>query len=368
MNKKISCSVLIIFCVLVALFGKVIRHTVMENVLVNNGIGWSFIKYINNNDSKFAFTLNDSNAEDTASAEDNSIFIFDKINFLGLSTYYQFEIYISIIFNILIFILLYKHKKSYTLGESFIILMSVVALNIFSFCLAKEPIQMIYFFLIYAILFSKNSEKNKFVKCILIFILSTITFRNYYIIMIFYMILIYFLIKMLLSRIKKIKFVHMLFIIFTIFASFVFLLITINVINPSAFDELLRVRLRTSDAKTDIHAILVSKNIFLFSLNYILTIIRMLIPAELLLLGPKYYVFIFYQIIVSGVVLKNIKNIRYIDYTHKIALIVFLSFILGSATFEPDFGSWIRHETVLFPVLLYLIQPISNNDEVNLKC
>ena len=36
---------------------------------------------------------------------------------------------------------------------------------------------------------------------------------------------------------------------------------------------------------------------------------------------------------------------------HLLALSVFTAYILGSFLFEPDFGSWVRHEAATFPVL-----------------
>ena len=41
---------------------------------------------------------------------------------------------------------------------------------------------------------------------------------------------------------------------------------------------------------------------------------------------------------------------------------IYYAFLLGSATFEPDFGSWIRHEAVLFPILLILMDAIKEKE------
>ena len=36
------------------------------------------------------------------------------------------------------------------------------------------------------------------------------------------------------------------------------------------------------------------------------------------------------------------------------SLLYYLGFLCGSATFEPDFGSWVRHEAAIAPVLFIL--------------
>ena len=367
MKKKIDFSMLILFCIIAAFIGKVVRYTIMENVLVNNGIGWSYLKYLDNHNTHFGLTITNSNTSDIVNASDNSVFFFDKINFFDIKDYYQFEIYISIIFNIIIFYLIYKYKKKYTTGESLFIIMSVAVLNIFSFCLAKEPVQMLFFIILFCILKSKRSDNDKFIKCLLVFLLSALFFRNYYLIMIYYMFIIYYFIKWYLLRKNKIHNIHIIILLLLLLFSYLVLLYVAKFIDADSFNELLRVRQRTSLSKTDIRSLFASSNLFLFSLNYLITILRMLFPIELLLFGPKYFIYVFYQIIITIVIIRIIKNIHIVDSTYRIAFIIFFSFVLGSAAFEPDFGSWIRHESVLFPILIYLIQPIYKKESV-IKC
>ena len=42
-------------------------------------------------------------------------------------------------------------------------------------------------------------------------------------------------------------------------------------------------------------------------------------------------------------------------YTRTIALYTYLAFLLCSAMFEPDFGSWLRHQSVAFPIIIYIL-------------
>ena len=61
-------------------------------------------------------------------------------------------------------------------------------------------------------------------------------------------------------------------------------------------------------------------------------------------------------------VIKVTLNYKKISDIRRISLYIYFAFLLGSATFEPDFGSWIRHEAVLFPILLILMDINKHND------
>ena len=41
--------------------------------------------------------------------------------------------------------------------------------------------------------------------------------------------------------------------------------------------------------------------------------------------------------------------------TRTAALYLYLAFLLCSAAFEPDFGSWIRHQGVALPIILLIL-------------
>ena len=128
----------------------------------------------------------------------------------------------------------------------------------------------------------------------------------------------------------------------------------VKLVSPSHFNELIRVRLRTSSAASDMRAIFKTNNLVVFTLDYLIMIIRMMLPVELLKLGPKYAVYTLYQILISGIVFNNLRNVRNISTSRRIALFIYIAFLMGSAAFEPDFGSWIRHEAVLFPIFMII--------------
>ena len=121
----------------------------MKETLVLPGIGWGMLERVNNDTYKFGLTIKDSDNDSTVSnATANAGFIFSKLNVFHLvNSYYGYEILISIVWNIIILLMIVSLKKSYYLWEMLFVLASVAVLNIFDFCLAKEPIQMLYFIL-----------------------------------------------------------------------------------------------------------------------------------------------------------------------------------------------------------------------------
>lgn len=64
--------------------------------------------------------------------------------------------------------------------------------------------------------------------------------------------------------------------------------------------------------------------------------------------------------------IKTIRQYNSITSNRRIAVAIYLAFLLGSATFEPDFGSWVRHEAVLFPIYLIMAgYKVEENEDEN---
>ncbi|MBR3161930.1 MAG: hypothetical protein IKF19_04290 [Bacilli bacterium] len=368
MKKNFNVGVVIIFCIIVIFFGKIVRHTVMNETLVKTGVGWYLVDNINSGNVHYGLTIKDSETnESDSSATMNASYIYSKINFLKLAeTYYEYEILISIIWNFILLIIISKLKKTFNFFETIFIVLSVAVLNIFDFCLAKEPIQMLYFILMYLLLISNKSIKTKTIGSFLIYILCFLTYRNYYILMAGFFVFIYYLYKLLLSKIKKINKKHIFLILISIFICYYSFLYVIKIYDIASYNELLRVRLRTSSAASDMSALFNSTNLFIFTLDYIFMLIRMLIPLELIKLGPKYFIYIVYQIFITYIFIKNIIDINKINKMRRIALFIFIAFLMGSAAFEPDFGSWVRHEAVAIPIV-FIIQNIKRIDNKETK-
>lgn len=352
-NKK-SFNIDIIFgmfLILIAI-GKVIRYTIMKSVLVDTGIGHHFIDSILYGTGGISLFDSDNM---TGDAVGNAVVIFRLINFFKITTYGGWEIYISIIWNLIILGILLGIRKKLNWKQFIFIALSIIVLNIFDFTLAKEPIQMLYFIAIYYVLYSKNrNTKFKYIATLGIIVFSAISFRVYYFLIIMFMILVQVLFKIFIFKKEHVK-IKDIIIMLLIIASFYCIFLNImKVVMPNEYAELIRVRTRSSSAASDMRNIFKSTNLIVFSLDYLIMLIRMLFPVELLILGVKYVPYVFYQIIMTYFVIKSIKNIRKNGKVKNIALYLYIGFLFASATFEPDFGSWVRHEAVLFPIMLIL--------------
>ena len=99
----------------------------------------------------------------------------------------------------------------------------------------------------------------------------------------------------------------------------------------------------------------VNGNLGTFKFNYIINAFRMMIPIELLLKSPGYAPFFIYQIFILMYLFKALSNIKTMDKKVVVALSCFVAYFFGSVVFEPDFGSWVRHEATTFPVFQLLV-------------
>ena len=357
MNKKKLYNInlfLVLFPIMI-FAGKLIRWTILKSVLVDMSIGNGMISKIISGATQFVF-LSEVGMADAAG---NSAAIFSAINFFGLTTTVQFEIYISIIWNIILIALLLKSKKHLSLPQFLFWLASIAVLNIWDFCLAKEPLQMIFFLVMMLIICSKKlSEHAKLIGIIITLLLSVLTYRVYYILIVAFLIIVGLVCKKWLLKLKKIKIKHVIILLIILAGSYFVMLNVIKVIDIESFNELIRVRTRLGEASTQMLNIFKSENLAIFSLDYLIMILRMLFPVELIPMGIKYWPYVFYQILISYFLIKAIISMKKQSKSTNLALYLYIAFLLASGTFEPDFGSWVRHEAAIIPVLLVMAEII----------
>ena len=359
-NKIYNKDLILILFIPLIVISKAIRYTFMKKLLVDPGIGHGWINRILYEKLSFVIWTFSSKVN----TRDNAIAFFQKINFLSLDSYIQWEIFITLIFNIILFIIIIACVKSKLKQSQFIyICLSIVVLNIFDFCLAKEPFQMLYFLVIFIILINKKgSLKFKFLSILLVLFFSAITLRNYFLFVFAYMIVSYFICNYFVKRNKKICKKDLLKIVLFISIIYYFMMLIIQKIDIADYNELIWLRTKNRDANSEIYNIIKGNNLFLFTINYILVVIRLCFPIELVKLGIKYFPFIIYQFFMTKYLIDNLINLKKINNIKKICLYLFIGFILASAMFEPDFGSWVRHEAILFPIMLFLNGSIKNID------
>jgi len=104
--------------------------------------------------------------------------------------------------------------------------------------------------------------------------------------------------------------------------------------------------------------------------NYFINLVRVLFPIELIFKGVKYIPFILYQIYITISLIKKVSKIRNSEYTNRdtLLLAIFIAYLLVASLYEPDFGSFIRHESTLSFIMFDLflenkkVCQVRNND------
>ena len=93
-------------------------------------------------------------------------------------------------------------------------------------------------------------------------------------------------------------------------------------------------------------------NLFLEWINGLITLVMLVLPLPLLALGGYQHVASFIAIgFISATFFKDMK-FAMSDYEGKHAVFFVMSFVLVQTTFEPDYGSFLRHSTPILPLVL----------------
>lgn len=342
------------------IISKIIRYSIMKSVLVDTSAGWGILEQIKFKNYGLAYL----GSKYTGVAATNTAFVFSFFYHLGVRSFLGYEILITILWNIFFLLILKKLKKSQTIESIIFISLTITALNIFDFNLSKEPLQMIMFIGLFYIL---NHNYPLLQKTVLSFVLIgtfTLIYRVYYILIIYFAVVSYLFIKIIIGKRKRIKFFHIIIYSLIIILSYYLFLNIVQFLSPLSYAELIRVRLRTSDATTDIAPLINSNNVFLSNLNYPIALIRMMFPLELISKGAKYLPYVILQLIITKSIIDSLKFFNSSDSSQKLCSYIIWGFIFASCTFEPDFGSWLRHEAIMIP-LLFITNRLTKSSRAN---
>lgn len=299
----------------------------------------------------------------------NAVDFHKSINILNLDQAVQFSIWYGIAMTIIIMIIVSRAKEMNN-SQVFFTLMAVGVLNIYVFLLNKEMIQILYFLAIYIVICLPINSILKLLGCAGVFYWESLNFRSYYIIMAALTIGTFIIFSWLRSR--KIKKIH---IVMTILACFIMVFVFFyasSYIAPKDYKDALSARDGTTEtidsqgegATSAIrNPIKVNGNLGTFMFDYVINSVRMMFPIELLFKSPGYAPFFIYQVLILMYVFKALKNINKLDKKVLVALSCFIAYFLGSVVFEPDFGSWVRHEATTFPLFTLLAYNSDNYED-----
>lgn len=341
---------------IIVILGKIIRYTVLKKTLVDMSLGNGWIGSLTSGFNHFVLNMGGDSV-----ASENSKALFQIFRYVGFSTYRDYELVITLIWNVIFFGILLTLKNKISVFQMIFLVMSIAVLNIWDFCLAKEPLQMIYFVAIYFVYISKSiNEKLKYPLAILIILFSCISFRSYYILIVAFSVLSYFIINKLIIKKDKVTFGDFAKILLLYGIVYMIVIVVAKNFNSEAYDAFMYFNKRETLAKTDLSGLFHSEILPIMAIDYIILVLRMLFPIELIRFGPQYWLYAIYQIMISIIFIKAIINIKTSSKIEKNALYIFIGFLFASATFEPDFGSWVRHEAVVLPLIILMANLFNN--------
>ena len=411
---------------------KIVRWTVMymKLVVMSIGNGMAVRMYLGMYQFKVSGLSQTSSASSVA--ESNAGALFNAINFFHCVWIQDWEIYLSVLFNIFTLIMVvdfYKRTPQAGLKENIFIYLGVAILNIFCFCLSKEPYQMLFFFLMAMAIIAGRTYQQKSILLGGALFLTILLSRKYYGLVFIYYFFLQYIVRYLFDNIdfqskhgKKKLITNIFFTSIIIGVSYFFLLSYLSTSSESTYNEMMNANYRdmnrASVADSEIVPFFSKGNRLLATVDYVIKIFRLMFPLELLIKGKvKYLFFIAFQVLLAFFISRAFINRRKPEeeeeeeeaalaaadiqvneeevneeevnspqvadeeeeyeeeeevdenedeeivkkreedrrQTRTAALYLYLAFLLCSAAFEPDFGSWIRHQGVALPIILLIL-------------
>lgn len=285
----------------------------------------------------------------------NTVDFYSKINILHLNALSQWSIVMGLIMTP-IMMLLVSRTKQMEFRECIFTLMATGVLNIYVFSITKEMIQILYFLCIYVIIgLPVKGISLKILMCAGVYYWESTSFRSYYIIMAAMTVFMYAIFLWIKKRRIITKKHIFIFVVACFFAVFILFYVS-RFVSYNDYNEALNIRDGTTSTiegaqSAIVNPIEVNGNLGIFMFDYVINAFRMMIPIELLIKSPMYAPFVIYQFFILYYFFKTVKNIKQLDSNMLVTISCFAAYFFGSVVFEPDFGSWVRHEAATFPIL-----------------
>lgn len=288
--------------------------------------------------------------------------LFAKLNIGRLDTMLSWSLCVGVLFTLLLMFMILRADAP-DLFQSIFILAAVGLLNIYIFTIGKDIIQFVFFFAVYIVLLLPfDSLVTKLMISAGILYFESTFFREYYILIAALVIAVYVVFTMF-RRYGHLGAGSMLCIVVILFLVIYAVMLGAHYIMPDEYNQMLGLRAGynaafgdSADSATLIRNMIPGDGLPIFMVNYVINAFRMMIPIELFFKGVYYWPFFFFQLMVTLYMMHLISQLNHIKESMLfLALCIYVGYILASFIFEPDFGSWVRHESATFPVLLLLV-------------
>ena len=376
LDRKLDSRVLIALYPVLILLGKVVRWTIMKGTLVGFSKGWGWIDPIMNGGWSWQFFGMDELVEGDVGTGDNTFTFFKffwKFFWAEVpDSFVSFEIFITVTFGLALLFVLAGMRKRLNLVEASFVALSVMVISVYCFALSKEPFQMAFFFLMYAVLQTAAiPTRYKFTGGLLVILLSASCFRTYYVLIVVFAFVYEILLRALyrpgrlfhhFDRQGRLSWtaIAVQFLCMGVVYFIMMLVLRFSMYELYARFEgaLLYASEATSGSNTYMENILLinnsSPNVATVAVEYMLAVVRLLFPLELIGNGPKYWPYVAYQLFMTLFMFRTIRNYSTNTRTQNVAMIIFVGFVFASAAFEVDYGAWVRHCAVTIPVVLVM--------------
>lgn len=254
----------------------------------------------------------------------------------------------------LVFAFLVWKRKPQSLFAALLLLCFSVLLPFFVLTTSKDMLQYLIFFLVALALMYLPNEWSRILAAAALLVPVVLLFRSYYVLLLGLSLLLFVLTRIYRAQ-RGVK--RRTLLISAVLLAAVAGLFLLRTLLPAATDRLFTVRSMTNYAaghdmagdKIINDLLPLDRSVPGFLVNYITAAVRLLLPLELLA-SPGDAPFVVFELLLVGLLLAGFLQARRSgEKTAVYALIG--AFFLMSFFFEPDFGSWFRHQAAAFPIL-----------------
>lgn len=299
---------------------------------------------------------------------------FKAINVFGFTTMEQWSWFLGLSLTLLVFFMVLRLPEP-DMVQTIFLLACIGLLNIYVFNVGKDVVQFLFFMAVYLVLLIPiESLIMKIALAAGILYFESKVFRSYYVLIAAFVLAIYCILMVFRKSHKIPPAIKIVITLATMYLLVCAMMMVASVAMRDEYDQIMGIRSYSLNGREDdVDSVTIIKNwvggdnstsLPLFLLNYLINAVRMMVPFELAVKGVQYLPFFFFQVAVTIYLVHLFGKLDEIDdEVQFLAISVFLGYVLASVLFEPDFGSWVRHEAATFPVLHLLV--LSPNQQVS---
>lgn len=230
--------------------------------------------------------------------------------------------------------------------------------------LNKDLVQLMFLLIIYGIFNLKLKNNYKIILSSIIFLIESLVFRDYYILVAGLLLITYYFLSNELKKDTKQNFLRAIIMIFLTFFIGIF---CYKFISYDSYDKLINRRdglAEMDNVTTIIKNLIPGESYLIFILNYIINFFRICFPVELIGFGAKYVIFFLYQLMTTFALIKSLKNI---NKSNVIYISLILAYTIMLVASESDFGTLVRHQSVLLMFYIGLFQNLGKEEKYDIK-